>query len=74
MAGSTGADGRLRGVEEDERVREMNRLNWEITKRTYTMDIDSDLSEYTPEERKDWDDMWMLNRIVCAIRYQRNAR
>ena len=51
----------------------MNRLFWEITKRTYTMDIDSDLSEYTPEERRDWDDMWMLNRIVCAIRHQRNV-
>ena len=52
----------------------MNRLFWEITKRTYTMEIDSDLSEYTPEERRDWDDMWMLNRIVCAIRRQRNVR
>ena len=51
----------------------MNRLFWEITKRTYTMEIDSDLSEYTPEERRDWDDMWMLNRIVCAIRHQRNV-
>ena len=51
----------------------MNRLNWEITKRTYTMKIDRDLSEYTPEERRDWDDMWMLNRIVCAIRHQRNV-
>lgn len=51
----------------------MNRLNLEITKRTYTMEIDSDLSGYTPEERKDWDDMWMLNNIVCAIRHQRNT-
>ena len=51
----------------------MNRLNWEITRRTYTMDIDSDLSEYTPEERRDWDDMWMLNNVVCAIRHQRNV-
>lgn len=52
----------------------MNRLNWEITKRTYTMDIDRNLSEYTSEERRDWNDMWMLNNIVCAIRYQRNVR
>ena len=51
----------------------MNRLNWEITKRTYTMDIDRDLSEYTPEERRDWDDMWMLNRIVWARRHQRDV-
>lgn len=51
----------------------MNRLNWEIAKRTYTMDIDRDLSEYTPKERRDWDDMWMLNKIVCAIRFQRNV-
>lgn len=52
----------------------MNRLNWEITKRTYTMEIDRDLSEYTPEERRDWDDMWMLNKIICAIRHQRNVK
>ena len=51
----------------------MNRLFWEITNRTYTMEIDRDLSEYTPEERRDWDDMWMLNRIVCAIRHQMNV-
>lgn len=51
----------------------MNRLNWEITKRTYTMEIDRDLDEYTPEERRDWDDMWMLNNIVCAIRHQRDV-
>lgn len=52
----------------------MNRLNWEIWRRTYTMEIDSDLSEYTPDERRDWDDMWMLNNVVCAIRHQRNVK
>ena len=51
----------------------MNRLFSEIHKRTYTMEIDSDLSEYTSEERRDWNDMWMLNNIVCAIRCQRNT-
>ena len=51
----------------------MNRLFREIHKRTYTMEIDRDLGGYTPEERRDWDDMWMLNNIVCAIRHQRNT-
>lgn len=64
---------RPQGCDIESEGTEMNRLTWEITERTYTMDIDRDLSEYTPEERKDWDDMWMLNRIVCAIRHQRNV-
>ena len=50
----------------------MNRLDSEICKRTYTMEIDEEIRPLTPEEGRDWDDMWMLNKIVCAIRFQRN--
>lgn len=47
----------------------MNRLSWEITKRTYTMDLDFDhLAELTEQEQKDWKDMWMFNNIFMAIR------
>lgn len=47
----------------------MNRLSWEITKRTYTMDLEFDsLKELTEQERKDWEDIWMFNDIITAIR------
>ena len=52
----------------------MNRLSWEITKRTYTMDLEFDnLGELTEQEREDWKNMWMFNDIMCAIRKQHNV-
>ena len=48
----------------------MNRINQEIHRRTYTMDIFRTL---TKQEQKDWKDMWMLNDIICAIHKQHNV-
>ena len=35
------------------------------------MDIDRDW--FTTKEKEDWDELWMYNKIVCAIRKQRNV-
>lgn len=43
----------------------MNRLNDEILKREYTMNM---VEELTGEERKDWNDLWLLNAIQVSIR------
>lgn len=43
----------------------MNRLNSEIEKREYTMRI---IEEFTEEERRDWNDLWLLNAIQVSIR------
>ena len=47
----------------------MNRLNREIEKRLYTMDLEEFGSV---EIVKDWEDLWMFNKIWCAVRNQRN--
>lgn len=47
----------------------MNRLNREIEKRLYTMDLEEfDSAEIV----KDWEDLWMFNKIWCAVRKQKN--
>ena len=47
----------------------MNRLNWEVSKRLYTMDLEFDyVTELTEQQQRDWKDMWMFNDISCAIR------
>lgn len=43
----------------------MNRLNYEVVNRTYTMEIDR---EHTDQEQMDWEEMWMFNRIIGAVR------
>lgn len=43
----------------------MNHLNDEIKKREYTMKI---VEEFTDEERKDWNDLWLLNAIQVSVR------
>lgn len=47
----------------------MNRLNREIEKRLYTMDLEEHSSE---QFVKDWEDLWMFNKIWCAVRNQKN--
>ncbi len=44
----------------------MNRLNREVSKRLYTMDLEFDYM--TEQQQQDWKDMWMFNDISCAIR------
>lgn len=52
----------------------MNRINHEIQRRSYTMDLEFDhLEELTEREQEDWKDMWMFNDIICAIRKQHNV-
>lgn len=43
----------------------MNRLNSEIERREYTMKI---IEEFTEKERRDWNDIWLLNAIQVSIR------
>lgn len=47
----------------------MNRISREIEERLYTMDLEEHSSE---QSVKDWEDLWMLNKIWCAVRKQKN--
>lgn len=51
----------------------MNRLFREIHKRLYTTEHGRRFDKFTPQERKDWEDLVMFDNIVRAVRYQRNT-